>query len=146
MLLEVSESVRTDSEAVARTMREVRNLGVRLAIDDFGTGFGSVSRLLRHLFDVMKVDGSLVTAMRGDPRAEALVTGVIDLARRLSATTIAEGVESAEAMTVLRQMGCELAQGYHIAPPMPAADLEAALSADGQVLPSVVLARRLRAT
>jgi diguanylate cyclase len=133
VLLEVSESVRPDSEAVARTMRELRNLGVRLAIDDFGTGFGSVSRLLRHLFDVMKVDGSLVSAMHGDPRAEALVTGVIDLARRLGSTTIAEGVETAEAVTTLRQMGCELAQGYVFAPPMPAAELESTLRvAEGQ--------------
>ncbi len=131
VLLEISESVRPDSEAVARTMREVRNLGVRLAIDDFGTGFGSVSRLLRHLFDVMKVDGSLVAAMQDDPRAEALVTGVIDLARRLSSTTIAEGVETAEAVTLLRTMGCELAQGYIFAPPMPAAELEASLRVAG---------------
>jgi diguanylate cyclase (GGDEF)-like protein len=146
VLLEISESVRPDSEAVARTMREVRNLGIRLAIDDFGTGFGSVSRLLRHLFDAMKVDGSLVSAMHDDPRAEALVTGVIDLARRLGSTTIAEGVETAEAVTSLRQMGCELAQGYIFAPPMPAGDLESLLIVDGVVRPPVHMARRLRAT
>lgn len=145
LLLEVSESTRPDSEAVTRSMRELHNLGVRLAIDDFGTGYGSVSRLLRHLFDVMKVDGSLVTAMHGEPRAEALVTGVIDLARRLSATTIAEGVESAEAMTALRQMGCDLAQGYHLAAPMAASDLEALLIVDGVVRPPVNVARRLGA-
>jgi EAL domain-containing protein (putative c-di-GMP-specific phosphodiesterase class I) len=126
ILLEVSESVRPDTDAVVRSLRAIRKLGVRLAIDDFGTGFGSMSRLLRHPFDVMKIDGSLVSAMHDDPRAASLVTGVVDMARRLGSTTIAEGVESAESVTALRQMGCELAQGYHFAPALPAAELEVA--------------------
>ena len=135
ILLEISESVRPDSDAVVRALREIRALGVRLAIDDFGTGFGSVSRLLRHPFDVMKIDTSLVAAVR-DPRAASLVTGVIDLARRLDSITIAEGVESAEAVTTLRQMGCQLAQGYHFAAAMPASELEGALHLDGVLRPA----------
>jgi diguanylate cyclase (GGDEF)-like protein len=127
LLLEVSESVRPDSDAVIRSLRAIRDLGVRLAIDDFGTGYGSVSRLLRHPFDVLKIDGSLVTAMREDPRGVALVSGVTDLARRLGSATILEGVEHPDVLAPLRAVGCDLAQGYHFAAAMPAAELEAAL-------------------
>ncbi len=127
LLLDVSESVRPDSDAVVGALRDIRRMGVRLAIDDFGTGYGSVSRLLRHPFDVMKIDGSLVAVMRDDPRGAALVTGVADLARRLGSVTIVEGVEDADSLPALRDIGCDLAQGYHFAPAMPAAELESAL-------------------
>ena len=132
LLLDVSESVRPDSDAVVGALREIRRMGVRLAIDDFGTGYGSVSRLLRHPFDVMKIDGSLVAVMRDDPRGAALVTGVADLARRLGSVTIVEGVEDAEVVPALREIGCDLAQGFHFAPAMAPAELEAAIASRGR--------------
>ena len=146
LLLDVSESVRPDSDAVVGALREIRRMGVRLAIDDFGTGYGSVSRLLRHPFDVMKIDGSLVAVMRDDPRGAALVTGVADLARRLGSVTIVEGVEDAEVVPALREIGCDLAQGFHFAPAMAPADLEATMLVEAGTPPSIAPIQSLRAT
>ena len=95
LILEVTETVQPDPRGVATALTGLKALGVRLAIDDFGTGFASVSRLLDSPFDVIKIDESLVHAMRSDPRAAAIASGIIDLGRRLGAHTIAEGIEGA---------------------------------------------------
>jgi len=131
LLVEVSESVQPDADAVATALASLKRLGVRLAIDDFGMGFASVSSLLRNQFDVIKIDQSLVAGMQSDPRAASLVSGVIDLARGVGAITVAEGIEDAHQLAELRQMGCDLGQGFHFAPAMPPAELEAALGMEG---------------
>jgi diguanylate cyclase (GGDEF)-like protein len=131
LILEVTETVQPDPRGVATTLTGLKALGVRLAIDDFGTGFASVSRLLASPFDVIKVDESLVHAMGADPRAAAIVSGIIDLGRRLGAQTIAEGIEGAPEVTELRQMGCDLGQGFHFAPGLPPAKLDEQLVSSG---------------
>jgi diguanylate cyclase (GGDEF)-like protein len=136
LMLEVTETVEPDPAAVAETLAALKGLGVRLAIDDFGTGFASLSRLLDSPFDVIKIDESLLQAMSHDPRAGAIVSGILDLARRLGSTTIAEGLETADQLTELRQLGCHYGQGFHFAPALPAAELEAQLVVDALETPS----------
>ena len=131
LILEVTETVQPDPRGVATALTGIKALGVRLAIDDFGTGFASVSRLLDSPFDVIKIDESLVHAMRSDPRAAAIASGIIDLGRRLGAHTIAEGIEGAAELTELRQMGCDLGQGFHFAPGLPPAELDEQLVRSG---------------
>ena len=123
LILEVTETVQPDPRGFATMLSGLKALGVRLAIDDFGTGFASVSRLLESPFDVIKIDEGLVHAMGSDRRAEAIVSGIIDLGRRLGADTIAEGIEGASEVTALRQMGCDFGQGFHFATPLPAEQL-----------------------
>ena len=125
LLVEVTESANPDEDAVSETLRRISALGIRLAIDDFGTGYASMGRLPHAPFEVIKIDRSLVTLVATDARAEAVVTGITDLARRLGASCIAEGVDHADQLAPLRQMGCELAQGYHFAPALPVPELEA---------------------
>jgi len=127
LMLEITESSQPDPTAVAETLATLKALGVRLAIDDFGTGFASISRLVDSPFDVIKIDEGLLKAMKTDARAGAIVSGVLDLGRRLGSTTIAEGVEDQAQVTELRQLGCDYAQGFHFSPALRADDLEDAI-------------------
>jgi diguanylate cyclase (GGDEF)-like protein len=129
-LLEVTESVRPDPEAVASTLAELKALGVRIAIDDFGTGFASMSRLLGSHFDVIKLDKTLIEAM-AEPRGVAAVNGIADLARRLEVQIVAEGIEDATQLAALRQIGCDLGQGYYFSRPLPADELGSILVVQG---------------
>ena len=136
LLFEVTETVQPDPRGVATTLSALKALGVRLAIDDFGTGFASVSRLLESPFDVIKIDEGLLHAMASDDRAGAIVSGIIDLGRRLGSITIAEGIESAAQVTELRQLGCDYGQGFHFAPALPPIELAENLVLDGHPLGS----------
>jgi EAL domain-containing protein (putative c-di-GMP-specific phosphodiesterase class I) len=100
----------------------LKGLGVKIVIDDFGTGYSSLSYLQRFPVDLLKVDRSFVAgvAQRGDDAA--IVRGVVDLAHRLGLTAVAEGVEDAEQMAALRELGCERAQGYLLGRPAAAED------------------------
>jgi diguanylate cyclase (GGDEF)-like protein/PAS domain S-box-containing protein len=122
--LEVLEtSALEDIGKVSQIMHTCHALGVRFALDDFGTGYSSLT-YLRHLpAELIKIDQSFVRDMLGDIDDMAIVTGVIGLATAFGRHVIAEGVETAAHGTQLMAMGCELAQGYGIARPMPARDL-----------------------
>jgi EAL domain-containing protein (putative c-di-GMP-specific phosphodiesterase class I) len=124
LLLEVTESANPDSDLVSATLTRLHGLGIRLAIDDFGTGYASMGRLPAAPFEMIKIDRSLVALIDTDSRAESVVTGITDLARRLDAICIAEGVEEPEQLVRLRRMGCQLAQGYLFSPGLPVAQLE----------------------
>jgi diguanylate cyclase (GGDEF)-like protein len=141
LLVEVTESANPDPDAVSDTLRRIHAFGIRLAIDDFGTGYASMGWLPHTPFDIIKIDRSLVALVATEVRAEAVVTGITDLARRLGAVCIAEGVEQPEQLVRLRQMGCELAQGFHFAPAMPVAQLESLLRAAPSSHWSTVLRR-----
>jgi EAL domain-containing protein (putative c-di-GMP-specific phosphodiesterase class I) len=129
LLVEVTESASPDEEAATAALIELHALGVRLAIDDFGTGFASMGRLPSTPFEFIKIDQTLVAQIATDARAEAVVTGVTDIARRLGASCIAEGVEDAEQLALLRQMGCHLAQGFLFAPALQPSELERLVTA-----------------
>ncbi len=106
-------------EPVAQTLGELRALGVGVALDDFGTGYSSLSYLRRLPLTTLKVDQSFVRGMMGDAGDLAIEQGVIGLARSFGYRAVAEGVETLDQGQLLVQLGCPLAQGYHIAKPMP---------------------------
>ena len=90
-----------------------------MAIDDFGTGFSSLAYLRRLPADVLKIDPAFIAEL-GHERADADIVGaVIDLARRLDIRTVAEGVETEEQLRILRELACDLLQGYLLARPLP---------------------------
>jgi EAL domain-containing protein (putative c-di-GMP-specific phosphodiesterase class I) len=95
-----------------------------------------MSRLANIPFEVIKIDISLVALVDTDARTQSVVTGITDLARRLGALTVAEGIERMEQLAPLRQMSCDLAQGFHFTPSLPPAELEALLAPDdGEMAP-----------
>ncbi|QGZ41223.1 EAL domain-containing protein [Pseudoduganella flava] len=119
--LEILESSALHDVTHVRTiMQECQALGIRFALDDFGTGYSSMSYLKRLPADVLKIDQSFVRNMLVDRDDLHLVSAVIGLARAFNRSVIAEGVETVEHGALLIRMGCDLAQGYGIARPMPA--------------------------
>lgn len=122
--IEVLEtSALADLAQICRVMNECREIGVRFALDDFGTGYSSLTYLKRLSADLLKIDQSFVRDMLDDPEDLAILEGVLGLATAFRRHAIAEGVETVEHGSMLLQLGCELAQGYGIARPMPAAEL-----------------------
>jgi EAL domain-containing protein (putative c-di-GMP-specific phosphodiesterase class I) len=122
--LEVLEtSAFDDVHHISTTMNDCMALGVNFALDDFGTGYSSLTYLRRLPANVIKIDQTFVRDMLIDPDDFAIVEGVIALAKSFRRDVIAEGVETIECGTALLQLGCELAQGYGIARPMPASDI-----------------------
>jgi diguanylate cyclase (GGDEF)-like protein len=119
--LEVTESaVMSDSARCMDVLQRLHDLGVRLSIDDFGTGYSSMSYLRRLPVDELKIDRSFVLGMCTTQQDAVLVRTAIDLGHNLGLTVVAEGVEGAEHVDALRVLGCDIAQGYHFARPMPA--------------------------
>ncbi|MEO5830004.1 MAG: EAL domain-containing protein, partial [Rhodanobacter sp.] len=111
-----------DLEASVRVLRRLRDMGVRISIDDFGTGYASISYLHRFPATELKIDQSLVGSMQDDPHTTRLVSAIINMARQLDLTTIAEGIEDQSTEDLLASMGCDFGQGYHLGRPEPAAD------------------------
>lgn len=108
---------------VSSIMRSCRELGVSFALDDFGTGYSSLTYLKRLPVSLLKIDQSFVRGMLDDPDDLTILEGVISLSGAFRRAVIAEGVETVEHGEMLLQLGCELAQGYGIARPMPAEKL-----------------------
>jgi diguanylate cyclase (GGDEF)-like protein/PAS domain S-box-containing protein len=122
--LEVLETSALDDIAwVSQVISECRLMGVMFALDDFGTGYSSLTYLKRLPVSQLKIDQSFVRDMLDDPDDLAILQGVIGLARAFERQVIAEGVETVAHGAALLRLGCELAQGYGIARPMPGADL-----------------------
>jgi diguanylate cyclase (GGDEF)-like protein len=121
--LEITERVVADDslnlDSVFRTLAE---MGVSLSLDDFGTGYSSLLRLQSLPVDEIKIDRAFVSRLGDDNDGSGIVRAVIDLAHARGLPAIAEGVETAQEWEVLRLLGCDGAQGWHIAAPMPAAD------------------------
>ena len=121
--LEVLEtSALQDLARVSRVIEACREIGVRFALDDFGTGYSSLTYLKRLSVAQLKIDQSFVRDMLDDSDDLAILDGVISLASAFRRQVIAEGVETVEHGEMLLQLGCDLAQGYGISRPMPAAD------------------------
>ena len=124
--LEILEtSALEDISRVSSIMNTCRQIGVRFALDDFGTGYSSLIYLKRLPADVLKIDQSFIRDMLDDPSDLAIVEGVIGLAAAFRRECIAEGVETITHGLHLLTLGCDLAQGYGIARPMPADDFPA---------------------
>jgi EAL domain-containing protein (putative c-di-GMP-specific phosphodiesterase class I) len=128
--LDVTESTFLDAfEKNALTLQQIEKLGVRIFIDDFGTGYSSLSYLKRLPANALKIDKSFVAGLGEDLEDTAIVRMVVDLAHTLGMESIAEGVESAEQLELLRAMDCNFAQGYHLARPLPKEEVEQLLAA-----------------
>ncbi len=129
--LELTEAVAMDDpEKALHMMRQLAASGVRIAIDDFGTGYSSLSYLKRFTAHRLKIDQSFVRDIGEDEDDRAIVRAIIRLAQSLGMHTVAEGVETEEQLAFLKAEGCDEAQGYLLARPMPADDMRAFLAAN----------------
>jgi EAL domain-containing protein (putative c-di-GMP-specific phosphodiesterase class I) len=134
LMLEVTETLLVgDDERIWADLTELRRMGVRIAIDDFGTGYSSLGDLGERPIDVVKIDKKVIDDMVGGEQQHALVAGIVGLARSLSLTVVAEGIESTRHRDVLAALGCPLGQGYLYSSPVGAAEALAWL-AQPQVL------------
>jgi diguanylate cyclase (GGDEF)-like protein len=125
VILEITETTLVqDADAVATELSKLKELQVQLALDDFGTGFSSLSHLYEFPIDIIKIDRSFVGALGIDTRSPDLVKALVELGHTLGLTVVAEGVEQAAQLEYLRSIGCERAQGYYFAKPLPADQME----------------------
>jgi diguanylate cyclase (GGDEF)-like protein len=128
--LEITEStILADPIRAMHVLSRLSGMGVRLAIDDFGTGYSSLAYLKRLPVDELKIDKSFVQGMEENENDAVIVRSTIDLGRNLGLRVVAEGVETAEAWSRLVALGCDVAQGYYLSRPVPAAELAAWLRA-----------------
>ncbi len=126
LTLEITESsLFVDAPRTRATIDDLHSAGLKMAVDDFGTGYSSLSYLRRLPVNELKVDQSFVARMLTDAQDEVIVRSTIDLGHNLGLHVVAEGVESIAVMDRLRDFGCDAAQGYCIAQPMPGSELVA---------------------
>jgi diguanylate cyclase (GGDEF)-like protein len=120
--LELTESILLqNTEHMLRLIQRIKAVGVKLSIDDFGTGYSSLSYLHELAVDKLKIDQSFVRDMANNAGSASIVRAIAQMAHSLHLRTIAEGVEEPSVIELLRECGCDEAQGYHFAHPMPAA-------------------------
>ncbi len=123
--LEVTETaLMTDPEAAVRALGRITEIGVRLAIDDFGTGYSSLSYLKRFPVQVLKIDRSFVSEMVSREKSRAIVRSTVQLAHSIGLVVVAEGIEDLATAEALREIDCDLAQGYFFSRPEPADVIE----------------------
>jgi EAL domain-containing protein (putative c-di-GMP-specific phosphodiesterase class I) len=145
LCLEITESaIMRDPAGALVILRDLADAGISLSLDDFGTGYSSMT-YLRHLpVAELKVDQSFVQDLIAKRADTVLVRSAVDLGHNLGLSVVAEGVEDAPTLDVLRELGCDIAQGYYIARPMPARDLETWLSTAhpcGRAVPAAAASR-----
>jgi len=139
LVLELAETLTMSQlEVVERTLRDLRDAGVRLALDDFGTGVSSLSVLPRIPVHQLKIGRSFVSAIETSSEAAAVVRSTVDLARSMQLTVVAEGVESEPQRHVLWELGCVAGQGQLFARPMSAGRMLAALQRGSGGRPGVL--------
>lgn len=135
LCLEMTESVLlTDTDENLTQLQRLKALGVTLAMDDFGTGYSSLGYLRRYPMDILKIDRSFVGRLGGDREDEALVRTIVRLGKSLGMITVAEGIEETAQLVTLRDLECDLAQGYLLSRPLPAEEA-------GQVLATGLAAK-----
>ena len=124
VVLEITESLlMADAARGLGVLARLRLKGFGLSIDDFGTGYSSLAQLSQVPFTELKIDQGFVSGAHAQPRKRAVIEASLDLARKLQLDTVAEGVETVEDWQMLAELGCGMAQGYLIAPPVPAEEL-----------------------
>jgi diguanylate cyclase (GGDEF)-like protein/PAS domain S-box-containing protein len=136
--LEVTETALIEDGAARERARvqldDLRTLGVKIAIDDFGTGFSSLGQLRDFPLDMIKVDRSFVQGVEHNPKDAAITANLVNLAHALGVVAIAEGIESDGQLAQVRSVGCDLAQGFFFAKPLPADDVGVLLADQGASL------------
>ncbi len=123
--LEITEGLLLeDTPATAETLRALQRLGLRLMLDDFGTGYSSLGYLRKHPVDVLKIDRSFVHDLGEDGHGDStIIEAIVAMAHALGMRVVPEGVETAGQLARLVELGCDYAQGFHLARPLPAAEL-----------------------
>jgi diguanylate cyclase (GGDEF)-like protein/PAS domain S-box-containing protein len=130
LCIEITESVlMEDVESAIALLEELRSLGIELWVDDFGTGYSSLAYLRRLPIHGLKIDRSFVAGVSKGAEDAAIAAGIVSLAHSLGLVALAEGVETIEQLELLRELGCDLAQGYYWAPPLAPSDLRTWLAA-----------------
>jgi diguanylate cyclase (GGDEF)-like protein len=125
LCLEITESgVMRDAARAIEMLKRVDAVGVGCSIDDFGTGYSSLAYIKQLKVDELKIDRSFIRTLVSDPKDRAIVLSTIDLAHNLGLVVVAEGVEDAPSAQLLRELGCDQMQGYHVSPPLDAAAFE----------------------
>ncbi len=146
LLLEVTESaIMSEPVRAAEVLHRLHDLGIAISIDDFGAGYTSLGQLNHLPLHELKVDRSFVMTMTEDHNNDMIVRSVVDLGHNLGLSTVAEGVETAEALTALTGYGCDVVQGYHLSRPLPIAEFDrwrAALADSPLALPLLPAPRR----
>jgi diguanylate cyclase (GGDEF)-like protein/PAS domain S-box-containing protein len=136
--LEITEStIMNNADRSLRILEEINNMGIDLSIDDFGTGYSSLAYLKRLPVKWLKIDYAFIINMLEDEQDQIIVNSTINMAHNLGLSVVAEGVENQEILSRLSSMQCEQAQGYHIARPMPANELEEWYQQYSDTVPSI---------
>jgi EAL domain-containing protein (putative c-di-GMP-specific phosphodiesterase class I) len=131
--LEITENaVMESADSAVELLGRLKTLGVQISLDDFGTGYSSLRYLHRFPLDALKVDRSFVGRMEHDERSAHLVRTVLTLARSLGVLAIAEGIEEEGQLRMLREMGCDMGQGFLFARPLTAAEMADRLESGDQ--------------
>jgi EAL domain-containing protein (putative c-di-GMP-specific phosphodiesterase class I) len=127
--LEITESqVMRQGEGSVMLLNEIASMGIHLAVDDFGTGYSSLSYLKRLPIGKLKIDQSFIRDITVDPNDTAIVVAIINMAKSLDLDIIAEGIETAGQLTLLRAKGCGVGQGFYFSVPLSAVELEPLLA------------------
>ncbi len=122
--LEITESMMMDNmDEVINTLNAVKQLGIKIAMDDFGTGYSSLQYMTEMPLDKIKIDRSFTMNIGKSKQADALIKSIVALGHSLDKIVLAEGIEDAEMISLLRDIGCEIGQGYHYGKPMPLAEV-----------------------
>ena len=127
--LEVTESVLMDADGVIPVMKRIAAMGIKLSIDDFGTGYSSLSYLHSLPFDTLKIDRSFVERMSVDEKGQEIVRSIVALGKALGKSLVAEGIETAEQLAMLRDLECDEGQGYYFSRPLAAKAITPLLAA-----------------
>ena len=122
--IEITESaLLQDDHLTQQHLQALRELGVHITMDDFGTGYSSLSYLMSYPIQTIKIDRSFVNGLGAQAGPTAIVRTIVALARNLGMSTTAEGVETAEQLAMLTELGCTEAQGFYFSRPLPAAEI-----------------------
>ena len=133
--IEITEqALVSDFAAAKHVINSLRNIGIKIALDDFGTGYSSLYYLAELPFDTIKIDRSLIATLHERDESRKIVTAIVGLGKSLGLSTIAEGVETARTVDLLREIGCRAAQGYYFGKPMPIAEAAAFMGREFTVI------------
>jgi diguanylate cyclase (GGDEF)-like protein len=128
LTIEITETtIMANAEETAERLAAIKELGVRVAIDDFGTGYSSLAYLQRFPVDALKIDRSFISNIRHDSEGETLIRTLVQLGKSLSIETLAEGIEQAHELSLLREESCDTGQGFLFARPLDTQECEAFL-------------------
>jgi diguanylate cyclase (GGDEF)-like protein len=136
LTIEITETtIMANAEETAGRLAAIKELGVRVAIDDFGTGYSSLAYLQRFPVDALKIDRSFISNIRHDSEGETLIRTLVQLGKSLSIETLAEGIEQAHELSLLREESCDTGQGFLFARPLSTEECESFLDTWGGAAP-----------